>query len=84
MKPLEVEFSFRSFQRMGKIFSNKGSNPVEVEWVFKNERQIIKDIGKQTFLNEILYTENDSEDIKCVVNDKIRQRLETNLKCKRT
>ena len=84
LKPLEVEFSFRSFQRMGKIFSNKGSNPVEVEWVFKNERQIIKDIGKQTFLNEILYTENDSEDIKCVVNDKIRQRLETNLKCKRT
>jgi len=84
LKPLEVEFSFRSFQRMGKIFSNKGNNPVEVEWVFKNERQIIKDIGKQTFLNEILYTENDSEDIKCVVNDKIRQRLETNLKCKRT
>lgn len=79
LKPLEVEFSFRSFQRMGKIFSNKGSNPVEVAWVFKNERQIINDIGKQTFLDEILYTENDSEDIKCLVNDKMRQRLETNL-----
>lgn len=84
LKPLEVEFIFRSFQRMEKIFSSNGGNPVEAAWAFKNEHQIVTDIGKQTFLDEVFYPGNDLEDIKCVVNDKIRQRLETNLKCKRT
>lgn len=79
LKPLEVEFIFRSFQRMEKIFSSKGGNPVEVAWAFKNEHQIVKDIEKQTFLDEVLYHGNDLEDIKCVVNEKIRQRLETSL-----
>lgn len=84
LKPLEVEFIFRSFQRMEKIFSSKGGNPVEAAWAFKNEHQIVTDIEKQTFLDEVLYSGNDLEDIKCVVNDKIRQRLETSLKYKRT
>ena len=79
LKPLEVEFIFRSFQRMEKIFSSKGGNPVEAAWAFKNEHQIVTDIEKQTFLDEVLYPGNDLEDIKCVVNEKIRQRLETSL-----
>ena len=78
LQPIEIEFIFKSFLRMEKIYSDCDNDSNREIWALKNEIQIIKEIEKQKFLDEILYGEKQQTitKIKYMINSEIRKRLE--------